>query len=343
MLNIKDEKAKQALNKSKNALYSGDRKLARRWAQYAVALNPNTEEAWLILAALATPTSSLQYYLRVLQINPHNSYAQNGISRIKKSLPRNHSSSTDIRQADTKIPSISFYENKQTPALWIFFGLVGLSLLFLYVISHSMINIPSFKPVTTLASQAQINKLTRTPTQTNTFTPTSTPKPTRTLTSTSTTSPSNTPEPTQTQKPKTIKKPAAKKTPSLQIARRPKSVSKNEKWIDIDLSTQRAFALSGDTLQKSFIVSTGTWMHPTVTGTFSIYVKYHFANMSGPGYFLPNVPFVMYFYKDYGLHGTYWHKNFGTPMSHGCVNFRTKDAAWLFDFATIGTIVNIHK
>ena len=78
--------------------------------------------------------------------------------------------------------------------------------------------------------------------------------------------------------------------------------------------------MQGDTLVRTFLVSTGTWLHPTVTGTFYIYVKYRFANMAGPGYYLPNVPYVMYFYKGYGLHGTYWHHNFGHPMSHGCVN-----------------------
>jgi lipoprotein-anchoring transpeptidase ErfK/SrfK len=29
-------------------------------------------------------------------------------------------------------------------------------------------------------------------------------------------------------------------------------------------------------------------------------------------------------------------------MSHGCVNLRTPDAAWLFDFASVGTLVNVH-
>jgi lipoprotein-anchoring transpeptidase ErfK/SrfK len=52
---------------------------------------------------------------------------------------------------------------------------------------------------------------------------------------------------------------------------------------------------------------------------------------------------VMYFYKDYGLHGTYWHSNFGTPMSHGCINFTIADAGWLFNnWVTFGTVVNIH-
>jgi lipoprotein-anchoring transpeptidase ErfK/SrfK len=112
--------------------------------------------------------------------------------------------------------------------------------------------------------------------------------------------------------------------------------------VDVDLSTQRAYAFEGTQLVRSFVVSTGTWQHPTVTGQYHIYVKYRYADMTGPGYYLPNVPYVMYFYQGYGLHGTYWHHNFGTPMSHGCVNFKTEDAGWLFDFVDVGALVNVH-
>jgi len=93
---------------------------------------------------------------------------------------------------------------------------------------------------------------------------------------------------------------------------------------------------------QSFLVSTGTAYTPTVTGLFKIYVKHPAADMAGPGYDLPGVPYVMMFYEDYGIHGTYWHNNFGTPMSHGCVNMRTEDAAWLYNWAELGTAVEIH-
>jgi lipoprotein-anchoring transpeptidase ErfK/SrfK len=114
------------------------------------------------------------------------------------------------------------------------------------------------------------------------------------------------------------------------------------RWIDVNLSTQSVYAYEGDTVVNSFIVSTGTWIHPTVTGKYKIYMKLSSGNMSGPGYFLPDVPYIMYFYKGYGLHGTYWHNNFGTPMSHGCVNLRTSDAEWLYHWASLGTVVNVH-
>ena len=114
------------------------------------------------------------------------------------------------------------------------------------------------------------------------------------------------------------------------------------RWIDVDLTNQRVYAYEGDTVVNSFIVSTGTWLTPTVTGQFNIYVKYRSNKMSGPGYYLPDVPYIMYFHGSYGLHGTYWHNNFGTPMSHGCVNLTIDDAGWLYNWASVGTVVNVH-
>ena len=114
------------------------------------------------------------------------------------------------------------------------------------------------------------------------------------------------------------------------------------RWIDVDLTNQRVYAYEGDVVVNSFVVSTGTWMTPTVTGEYKVYVKYRSASMSGPGYYLPDVPYIMYFHKGYGLHGTYWHNNFGTPMSHGCVNLRTEEAGWLYNWASVGTVVNVH-
>ena len=120
------------------------------------------------------------------------------------------------------------------------------------------------------------------------------------------------------------------------------STASGEHWIDVDLSQQRLYAYAGDTLVNSFVVSTGTWQTPTVTGEYKIWIKLKSAPMSGPGYYLPDVPYIMYFYKGYGLHGTYWHNNFGTPMSHGCVNLTIPDAEWVYNFTQVGTVVNVH-
>jgi LysM repeat protein len=114
------------------------------------------------------------------------------------------------------------------------------------------------------------------------------------------------------------------------------------RWIDVNLSKQRLTAYQGNTPVFSALVSTGLPRTPTVVGRFKIYTKLTSTRMRGPGYDLPNVPYTMYFYKGYGLHGTYWHHNFGHPMSHGCVNLRTSDAAWLFNWASVGTPVVTH-
>jgi len=114
------------------------------------------------------------------------------------------------------------------------------------------------------------------------------------------------------------------------------------KWIEVVLSEQRLNAWQDGSIVMSTPISTGTRRTPTPRGTFKIYTKYSRARMSGQGYDVPNVPYVMYFKGAYGLHGTYWHNNFGRPMSHGCVNLPTSTAAWLFQWAPKGTVVVVH-
>lgn len=110
------------------------------------------------------------------------------------------------------------------------------------------------------------------------------------------------------------------------------------KWIEIDLSDQHLYAHEGDRIVYDFLVSTGKWA-PTPKGEFRIWIKLRYATMHGGNkedgtyYWLPNVPYTMYFYQGYGLHGTYWHNNFGRPMSHGCVNLSIPDAEKLFWWA----------
>jgi len=114
------------------------------------------------------------------------------------------------------------------------------------------------------------------------------------------------------------------------------------KWIEVDLSSQRTYAHQGNSVVRTMVVSTGIARYPTPTGSFRIYSKYLAVAMSGPGYYLPGVPHTMFFYRGYALHGTYWHHNFGHPMSHGCINLTKADAAWLYSWAPVGTLVKIH-
>ncbi|GAB4574094.1 MAG: hypothetical protein Kow0077_18910 [Anaerolineae bacterium] len=115
----------------------------------------------------------------------------------------------------------------------------------------------------------------------------------------------------------------------------------NGKQIIVDLSDQRVYAYQDGQLMRTVSVSTGLPGTPTVVGDFNVYRKLTSQTMSGPGYYLPGVPWVMYFYQGYALHGTYWHNNFGRPMSHGCVNLPTDEALWFFNFAEVGTPVRV--
>jgi lipoprotein-anchoring transpeptidase ErfK/SrfK len=115
------------------------------------------------------------------------------------------------------------------------------------------------------------------------------------------------------------------------------------RWIDVNVRTQRVTAFEGNRAVYSVPASTGIARYPTVLGRFRVYVKLRSTRMTGPGYDLPNVPYTMYYYKGYAVHGAYWHNNFGHPMSHGCVNLRPSDAQWFFNFASVGTPVVVHR
>ncbi|HBY77149.1 MAG TPA: hypothetical protein DEG47_09145 [Cyanobacteria bacterium UBA11148] len=116
-----------------------------------------------------------------------------------------------------------------------------------------------------------------------------------------------------------------------------------ERWIQIDLNNQRLIAWEGGKQVYAVIVSTGKSSTPTRPGTFTIQSKRRTDRMRGAGYDVPNVPYAMYYDGGYAIHGAYWHRRFGTPVSHGCVNVAVNHAAWLFDWASVGTAVVIHQ
>lgn len=116
----------------------------------------------------------------------------------------------------------------------------------------------------------------------------------------------------------------------------------NQRWIQIDLTRQRLIAWEGPQEVYAVVISTGKETTPTPTGLFAIQTKHEIARMQGPGYDVPDVPFTMYYYRGYAIHGAYWHNNFGTPVSHGCTNVAVNHAEWLFDWADVGTPVVVH-
>lgn len=118
-------------------------------------------------------------------------------------------------------------------------------------------------------------------------------------------------------------------------------VANEERWVEVDLSEQKLRAWEGNGLFLETAVSTGLPWWPTPVGEFRIWIKLRATKMEGGTgknyYYLPNVPYVMYFENDqipgwrgYGLHGTYWHSDFGRQRSHGCVNLPTPIAEKLY-------------
>ena len=406
------EAVRKTLLNAQQAMVRGDRRAARGWAAQAVALDPDSEEPWLFLAALASPRASVNYLERALKINPHSQRARKGmhwaLERLRseqvaqssrKQTPPRRMQGEDPESGRTSLPisgKLATSEPKTQPRVrklpletvarstppadlltpkslarhrWSFLTLFLVIICVTVVwalwpgsaspvlaLLHVPRSTPAFPGVL-----VDINKPTYTPSPTSTFTPTATftatptytPTPTQTdtPTNTATLTPTDTPWPTDTPTPTATFIPTDTPWPTDTEIPWPTDTAQpvvnpdgggGVHWIDVNLSQQMVYAYEGNASVASFLVSTGLASFPTVTGQFHIYMKFVYTDMAGPGYYLPDVPYTMYFYKGYGLHGTYWHNNFGHPMSHGCVNMYTPDAEWLYYWAPMGTLVNVH-
>ncbi len=110
------------------------------------------------------------------------------------------------------------------------------------------------------------------------------------------------------------------------------------KHIDVNLATQTLNCSEYDQVVFTTLVSTGLpGLMATPYGNKIIEDKLPSRNMSTTSRLaddiipLVGVPWCSFFTEEgHAFHGTYWHDNFGVPMSHGCINMRTEDAKWLF-------------
>ncbi len=328
---------------------------ARPFFEKALERDPGNIPALMWLAGLGeTPADSYAYIARALAVDPHN-------ERAHAAIRWNH-----WREQDDKLRAAGFEPNDATSAhrtgkdaasshvapAW----LSAIAILIVVFGAFASIYFGQPQPVSATALQiatpvteiAQVlSNTTPPPLATRTLPPSATPAPTETPVATPTLPPALLPTatpfpPTETPEPPTVtpELPAPSTNTPMGAVNSPGP--SGERWIDVDLSNQRLVAYEGDTPVYWVTVSTGLPGTPTVTGQYHIYVKYPAQTMSGPGYYLPDVPYVMYFYQGYGIHGTYWHNNFGHPMSHGCVNTPTPDAQWLYTWADVGTLVNVH-
>jgi len=127
------------------------------------------------------------------------------------------------------------------------------------------------------------------------------------------------------------------------------------KVIIVSISQQHMWACSGTTVADESAVTTGAYAltgvdDSTPTGTFHIYSKQTNLHLKGSdiyGSWDDPVQYWMPFYSDYGFHDASWQTfPFGdaaykTQGSHGCVHLPTDTAAWVYNWAPIGTAVTI--
>lgn len=112
-------------------------------------------------------------------------------------------------------------------------------------------------------------------------------------------------------------------------------------WVEVSLTKQTMVIYKGKTAIFRSRVSTGQPGFESPTGIFYVQRMLEFDDMDGEflgeDYFYRNVPNVMYFTdRGHALHGVYWHDDFGTPLSHGCVGMPPEAAAYLFSMASVG-------
>jgi len=341
----------ELIAQAKQAVLDGDAGLARQLAEQILAADPENSDAMLLMAGLSDPQTSVTWLRQVLDKDPQNQTAREGMhwasSRLrlssaagwqKEPLPAETAAAVPAA-----IPTKDIAPKRKRSLAWAW----ALGILLIGVVFVGLYSVGVIRSQPAAGSQFLLIEtgsgplkpsLTPTNTATPTQTPTSTPTPTPTNTPTPTATPTATATPTETPVPVVEITPYAYEPEETEL----EDIPSDDRWIDINLSQQMLYAYEGNTLVASFVVSTGLPDTPTVTGTYYVWVKLLYDDMSGPGYYLPDVPYVMYFYRGYGIHGTYWHNNFGQPMSHGCVNMETSEAGWLYNWAFVGIPVRVH-
>ena len=108
-------------------------------------------------------------------------------------------------------------------------------------------------------------------------------------------------------------------------------------YVHVDLDQQVLVAYEGGEPVYATLVSSGKEGYDTPGGVFRVDKKFMSVTMSGEDphdgpYEVEEVPWTMYYWESYALHGAYWHDDFGKVRSHGCTNLSPSDARWLFEW-----------
>ena len=133
----------------------------------------------------------------------------------------------------------------------------------------------------------------------------------------------------------------------------PKGAEPGEKWIEVSLSKGTLTLFEGATGVYSTLMSPGAGgttpsaaMHVdellraalTPLGSFRVAIKHRAAQMTSEAspepdkFWISDVPHTQYFRTPYAIHAAYWHEDFGSPKSGGCVNLSLEDAERVFDW-----------
>lgn len=138
----------------------------------------------------------------------------------------------------------------------------------------------------------------------------------------------------------------------------PPDAPRSGRWIDVNLSEQVATAYDGATALRTVLISSGRPGWETPRGVFPVLRRVERDTMdgatllgqgpngAGADYKVENVRYVQYFTDDgAAIHENYWRRpaTFGIPGSHGCIGMTPADAAWFWEFATVGTPLLIHE
>ncbi len=380
--------ATEAIHHAQQAFRQGDKHAARHWAEQAVTLDPNQEDAWLLLAAVSSPRASVVCLQQALKIHPGSERAQKGLEwalkRVRETEAKHETviatqpvrpvaptqpvktgylpvAAQPVRTAKTA-PNGTLVRDRfglpamlMTLACLLIAGVVFVSATPAKAFLNSLMApsqgavrwasaqvpkpatgafpTPTLLPSALATSAAEVAfatpgpVFTQLPAATSTEPVVSTPLPADLVYA-----PSPTPLPTDTP-------PAGQPAPNYD----------NGKLILVDISEQHLYAYENGALVYSFVASTGMG-GGTRVGTFSVLDKIPNAYGSTWNIWMPNWMGIYWSGSlENGIHALpilpngqrLWAGYLGTPISYGCVVLGTYESELLYNWAEIGTVVEI--
>lgn len=117
-------------------------------------------------------------------------------------------------------------------------------------------------------------------------------------------------------------------------------------WVDVTTAQPEAVHVWRDgTMVYQSVANTGVPGAVTTPGTFPVYLRYQVTTMSGTNpngttYHDTGIPWVSYFNGGDALHG-FVRAQYGFPQSNGCVEMPPANAAVVWPYTPIGTLVTV--